>query len=110
LNVTQSEIHLGLSPGEALQRLADRCDLEEVRSLASVVIQSERIGSSIAKSMRVTAESLRFERLQRAEEMAYKAGTKMVFPTILCILPAMMYVVAGPALYQIMNLFSQIER
>lgn len=104
------EIQLGCSPGEAITHFADRTDLEEVRSLAAVVLQSERLGASIAKAMRVHAEMLRFKRMQRAEELAYTAATKMVFPTVLFIFPAMLYVVAGPALYQVLELFKAMQR
>lgn len=104
------EVQLGRSPGEALQHFSDRTDLEEARSLAAVVLQSERLGASIAKAMRTHAEMLRFKRMQRAEELAYTAATKMVFPTVLFIFPAMLYVVAGPALYQVLELFHNLQR
>lgn len=110
MSIVQREIHLGRSTGEALREFADRSDLEEIRSLASVILQSERLGASVAKSLRVHAEALRLKRLHRAEELAYTAGTKMLIPTILFIFPAMLYVVAGPALFHIIELFASIQR
>lgn len=104
------EIQLGRSPGEAMQSFAQRTDLEEVRSLAGVVMQSEKFGASIAKAMRLHAEMLRFKRMQRAEELAYTAATKMIFPTVLFIFPAMLYVTAGPAVYQVLELFRSLQK
>lgn len=106
MGIVQREIHLGRSAGEALREFANRCDLEEVRSLASVILQSERLGASLAKALHVHAESLRIKRLHRAEELAYTAGTKMLIPLILFIFPAMLFVVAGPAVFHIIQLFT----
>lgn len=110
LLIVQREMQLGQSAGEALQHFAERCDLEEIRSLSSVILQSEQLGTSINKALRLHAEALRDRRLHEAEELAYKAATKIVFPTVLCIFPAMIYVAAGPAYYQIRDLFAQIGR
>ena len=107
--IIQREIQLGRSTGDALRQFAERSDLEEVRSLASVVLQAERLGASIVKTLRVHAETLRVKRLQRAEELAHMAGTKMVFPTLLCIFPAILFVVAGPAAIHIVELFASMK-
>ncbi|MBV9125838.1 MAG: type II secretion system F family protein [Planctomycetes bacterium] len=107
--IIQREIQLGRSTGEAMREFADRTDLEEVRSLGAVVLQAERLGASVVKSLRVHADTLRVKRLQRAEELAHMAGTKMVFPTLLCIFPAILFVVAGPAAYHIIELFSTMK-
>src|SRR5262249_14558026 len=96
LNIVQREVQLGRSTGEALRQFADRADLEELRSLASVVTQAERYGASLVKSLRVHADALREKRLQYAEEMAHKASIKILFPTVLFIMPAMFIVVLGP--------------
>ncbi len=81
--------------------MGERTDLEEIRSLASVIIQSERFGAGLSKSLRVHAEMLRLKRQQRAEEMAQKAGTLILAPTLLFIFPAVFVVVLGPAVIQI---------
>src|SRR5262249_32991220 len=110
LNIVQREIQLGRSPGEALQHFATRCDLEEVRGLASVIAQAERFGASIVKALRVHAETLRVKRLQYAEEMAQKAATKLLIPTILCIFPCVFVVVMSPAVIQLMDIFARMRR
>ncbi len=103
LNIVQREIQLGSSPGESLQKMGVRTDLEEMRGLASVITQSERFGASLVKSLRVHAETLRSKRQQYAEEMAAKAAVKVLFPTLLFIFPAIFVVILGPAAFQIME-------
>ncbi len=106
--ICQREIQLGASSGEALRRLAQRFDLAEMRSLASVVHQAERFGASIVQALRVHAETLRLKRFQLAEEKAQKAAVKLVFPTILCIFPALFIVLAGPAVYRIFEMLDKM--
>jgi tight adherence protein C len=109
MNIIQREILLGLSPGDAFKKLGERCDLEEVRNLASVLLQSERYGASIVKALRLHADACRQERQQRAEEMAQKASVKILFPTLLCIFPAIFIVILGPAAYQLAEMFSRMN-
>lgn len=108
LGIVQREVQLGRTSGEALRKMGERSDLEEVRSLASVILQSERLGASLVKSLRVHADALRVKRQQRAEELAQTAATKMLFPTVLFILPAMFVVILGPAVIHITQLFSRM--
>jgi len=108
LGIVQREIQLGRTSGGALRKMGERCDLEEVRSLASVIVQSERLGASLVKALRVHADSLRVKRQQRAEELAQTAGTKMLFPTVLFILPAMFVVILGPAVIHITQIFGRM--
>jgi tight adherence protein C len=110
LNVVQREIQLGRTTGDALQQMGIRTDLEEVRSLASVITQSEKFGASLVKSLRVHAETLREKRKQRAEEMAAKAATKILFPTVLFIFPAVFVVILGPAAFQIMDALGSMSQ
>ncbi len=107
MNLFQREIQLGLSAGEAFRKLGERCGLDEVRELASVILQSERYGASVVKALRTHADSWRLERQQRAEEMAQKAAVKILFPTLLFIFPAIFIVLLGPAAFQIAGLFSK---
>jgi tight adherence protein C len=107
MNVLQREIQLGLSAGAALKKLGERCGLEDVRELANVLLQSERFGASVVKALRTHADSWRLERQQRAEEMAQKASVKILFPTLICIFPAIFIVVLGPAAFQMAKLFSK---
>lgn len=108
LGIVQREVQLGRTSGEALRKMGERSDLEEVRSLASVILQSERLGASLVKSLRVHADALRVKRQQRAEELAQTAATKMLFPTVLFILPAMFVVILGPAVIHITQIFSRM--
>ena len=108
MSIVQREIQLGQSTGTALKRMADRFDVEEIRSMASVIIQAEKFGASVVKALRIHADSLREKRKQEAEEKAQKASVKLVFPTILFIFPALMVVLIGPAAYRIMDMFDKM--
>ncbi len=109
LAIVQREVQLGLTSGEALKKMGERTDLEEVRSLASVILQSERLGASLVKALRVHAESLRLKRYQRAEEKAAVAATKVLFPTLLFILPAVFVVVLGPAAFRLIEMLGKMN-
>ena len=88
--------------------MSERLDLDEMRSLASVIIQADRYGASLVKSLRVHSETLRLKRQQRAEEMAQKAATKLLFPTILCIFPGVFIVILGPAAMRIFEMMKKL--
>ena len=109
LNIVLHEVQLGMSTGEALQRFAERSDMPEVRSLATVVVQSERYGASLTKALRVHARALRVKRAHYAEEKGQKASVKIVFPTILFIFPAIFIVILGPAMIQIYAMMSKMK-
>ena len=110
LRIVEREIQLGSSTGESLQKLGVRTDLEEIRSMASVITQAERFGASLVKSLRVHAETLRTKRQQCAEEMAAKAAVKVLFPTLLFIFPAIFVVIMGPAAFQIMEQLGEMTK
>jgi tight adherence protein C len=107
MNIVQREIQLGLSAGAALKKLGERCGLTDVRDLASVLLQSERFGASVVKAVRTYSEGWRQERQNQAEEVAQMAAVKILFPTLLCIFPAIFVVLLGPAAFQIANLFAK---
>ncbi len=109
MEIVQHEMLLGSTAGEALQKFGNRCGLEEVRTLASVLLQNERYGVSIAKALRIHADVMRQQRQQRAEEQAQKAAVKILFPTLLCIFPAIFIVILGPAAFRIMSIFAQMR-
>jgi tight adherence protein C len=109
MNIIQREVQLGLSVGDALKKFGDRSGLAEVRELASVIYQAERYGTSSVKALRLHSESCRIERQQRAEEKAQRAAVKIMFPTLLCIFPAIFVVIVGPAAYQIAEMFSKMQ-
>jgi tight adherence protein C len=89
----------GLTRAEALQGLYARTGLEELRGLASSMIQSERLGSSIARVLRVYSETIRRKRKQAAEQRAAKAALKMIFPMALFMLPALFAIILAPAAF-----------
>jgi tight adherence protein C len=105
MNIVQREVELGLSPGAAFKKFADRCGLADIRDLASTLQQSERFGASITKALRIYAEGARADRQMRAEETAQKAAVKILFPTLFCIFPAIFIVLLGPAAFQLAPLF-----
>ena len=107
LTICQREIQLGKSTGQALKEFSRRSDLDEVRSLSAVIQQAEKYGASMAKALRIHAETLRLKRTQKAEEEAAKAGTKILFPTLLFIFPAIFVVILGPAAFQIIAMFEK---
>jgi tight adherence protein C len=109
LAIVLHEIQLGMSTGEALQRFAERCDMEEVRSLAGVVTQSERYGASLINALHTHAKALRVKRTQAAEENGQRASVKILFPTILFIFPAIFIVILGPAMIQIYAMLSKMK-
>lgn len=110
LSIVQRQMQLGRSAGEALRQFADRTDLEEIRSLASVIIQAEKFGASLVKALRVHADALRQKRLFSAEEMAQRAAIKMFFPTVLCVFPCIFVIILGPPAIQIMQVFASFTR
>jgi tight adherence protein C len=99
------EIQLGIPRREALRGMAQRVGLPEMNSFVSAVIQSETLGASLAKVLRIQAEQMRIRRRQRAEEEANKAPIKMVIPMVFLIFPAIFIVLLTPAAIQIMKVF-----
>jgi tight adherence protein C len=108
--IVRKEMELGRSPGEAFQGLADRFDIDEVRSMAALITQGQRFGASLVRTLRIQADSLRQKRHQYAEAQAHKAPLKLIFPTVLCIFPALYIVLMGPALVQLFDMLSQLAR
>lgn len=103
LNLVNLEIGAGLEREQALRNLADRTGVEEVASLCSILIQSDRFGTSVATALKVQSESLRTARRQKLEELAAKTPVKLIFPLILFIFPAIMVVILGPAVIRVME-------
>lgn len=90
-------VNAGMIREQALQSLHKRTGVDELRTLVASMVQCERLGTSIARVLRVNAETLRLRRRQRAEKRAAQAALKMVLPLAFLILPALMLVVLGPA-------------
>ena len=99
------EIRAGKPRIEALKDMAERTMVDDVKSFVSMLAQTERFGTSLSKSLRSFADSLRTKRRQIAEEAAAKTTIKMIFPLVLFIMPALLVVVLGPAVVQIWKIF-----
>jgi tight adherence protein C len=91
------EVRLGKLRREALRDMADRLGVSELTSFVAAVIQSEQLGVSMAKVLRIQADQMRVRRRQMAEEEAHKAPIKMIFPIALLIFPSILLVLLGPA-------------
>lgn len=98
------ELRAGKQRRDALKNLALRTDLEDVSSLVTLLIQTERFGTSIAQALRVHSDAMRTKRFQRAEEAAAKLPVKLVFPLILFIFPSLFVVILGPAAIRIFRI------
>ncbi|HXG50518.1 MAG TPA: type II secretion system F family protein [candidate division Zixibacteria bacterium] len=103
LLLAAQEMQAGAPRKEALTRLAERCGVDEFRALITFLTQTEELGGSIARSLRVYAETMRDKRSQAAEEAARKTVIKLIFPLVFFILPAIFILVLGPAGLQIMK-------
>jgi len=97
------EIQAGTPRDEAFRNLGARTGVEDLNSLATMLIQADRFGTSIAQALRVHALSLRTRRRQGAEEAAAKTTVKLVFPLVLFIFPALFIVILGPALVAVLR-------
>lgn len=95
------ELRAGKLRREALRNLGIRTGLDEVKSLMTLLVQTDKFGTSIAQALRVHSDSMRTKRYQRAEEMAAKLPVKLVLPLILFIFPALFVVIIGPAAIKI---------
>lgn len=99
------ETRVGVSRRDAMRHLMDRTDLEELRSFLLAMIQAEAFGVTIARVLRVQADEMRIRRRQRAQEKAFAAPVKLVFPLVFCIFPALFIVLLGPAAISISENF-----
>jgi tight adherence protein C len=97
------EIQLGKLRREALRDMADRIGIPEMTSFVAAIIQSEQLGVSMSKVLRIQADQMRIKRRQRAEEEAHKAPIKMLFPMGLLIFPSLMIILLGPAAMMLMQ-------
>ena len=102
------ELRSGRTREDALRGLGDRNGVEDLKALAGLIIQSDRLGASMAQTLRSHADLLRTKRRQRAEEAARKLPIKMLFPLAFFILPALFIVVGGPAMLRIRDLVDLI--
>lgn len=109
LMVLSREQRAGKPRTEAWRSLAERVDLDTVRQFASMLTQSERLGTPIARALAQFAETLRTKRLMQAEERAAKTTIKLIFPLVLFIFPSMFVVILGPAGLAISKMFEMMS-
>ncbi|MFQ5520762.1 MAG: type II secretion system F family protein [Candidatus Methylomirabilia bacterium] len=102
------EVRAGRPREEALRALGERTGVQEVKTMVAAFIQTERLGTALGKTLRVHAESARVQRRLRAEERAYLAPLKMLFPTVVFLFPAYFLVALAPALLRLMVAFKAI--
>ena len=97
LRLINLELRAGKGRADALHNLAVRTGVDDIVSLVTMLVQTDKFGTSVAQALRVHSETVRTKRRQRAEEAAAKTGVKMVFPLVFCIFPAIWVVTIGPA-------------
>ena len=103
LKLVNTEVSAGIPRTDALKHLEVRTGLDEVASLVNVLIQAERFGTPVARSLRVHSELVRTKRMQRAEEAAAKISPKLTVAMILFMLPCLIIVVLGPAIVKVVR-------
>ena len=98
IHVTNLEIRAGRTLSEALEHFGERLGLEEARAFAALIQQSDELGSSISKALRVYSDDMRHKRMSRAEEKAYSLPAKLAVPMMLCIFPVLFIVILAPVI------------
>ena len=97
------QLQMGRLRCEVLHDLGIRTGVDDMRSLAAILIQADKFGSSIAQALRVQSDSMRIKRSQMAEEKAAMTAVKMIFPLVLFIFPGIFVVLVGPAAISMIN-------
>ena len=105
---TLQETRVGVSRHKALRSLSERTDVDDLNAFVLALIQADQFGVSIARMLRVQADEMRVRRRQRAQEKAFAAPVKLVFPLVLCIFPSMFVVLLGPAAISISQVFGDL--
>ncbi len=100
------ETRVGVARRQAMRHLTERTDVDELRSFILAMIQAEAFGVAIARVLRVQADEMRVKRRQRAQEKAFAAPVKLVFPLVFCIFPSLFIILLGPAAIQIVGAFA----
>lgn len=107
ISLANFQLQMGRPKREVLHDLGVRTGVDDVRSLAAILIQADRFGSSVAQALRVQSDSMRTRRRQLAEEKAAKTAVQMLFPLILFIFPGIFLVLVGPAAIQIVKMLNK---
>ena len=109
LGIITTEIRAGKPRMEAFKNFAERTKVDEVRALVSMLVQTDRFGTSVAQALRIQSEVSRTKRRQRAEERAQKIGVKLVFPLVFCLFPAMFVITIGPSVIMFARFFAGMK-
>lgn len=109
-DIVNREMVAGKPRQDALRALAERSGVEDVASLVAMLIQTEKLGTSLAQSLRVHSDSLRTRRRQKAEEAAAKTTIKLVFPLVFLLFPALFIVILGPGVMEIIRVLLPISQ
>jgi tight adherence protein C len=109
LALVNAEMRAGVERTQALKNLAERTGLEDIRGLVALLVQTMRFGTGIADALRVYSEEFRDKRMQAAEELAAKMGTKMIFPLVVCLFPSFFLVAIGPAVLALTEVFRNMH-
>jgi tight adherence protein C len=107
LNLVYLEQRAGRPRAEAWKHIGERTDVDTIRSLSSIVIQADKFGTSIGKTLRANGDTLRTRRRQDAEEQAAKTTVKLVFPLVLFIFPSLFVVTLGPSMLMMLEGFAK---
>jgi tight adherence protein C len=110
LRLITTEIRAGKTRMEAFKNFAARTLVDDVQSLVSLLVQTDKFGTSIAQALRTHAETSRTKRRQNAEERAGKIGVKLVFPLVLFLFPALYIVILGPAVISFVRVFGDVGK
>ncbi len=103
IHITNLEIRAGRTLAEALEHFGDRLGLEEARAFAALIQQSDELGSSISKALRVYSDDMRHKRMSRAEEKAYSLPAKLAVPMMVCIFPVVFVVILTPVIVRLVT-------
>jgi len=103
IGLANLQLQMGRPKREVLHDLGVRTGVDDVKSLAAILIQADRFGSSVAQALRVQSDSMRTRRRQLAEEKAAKTAVQMIFPLVMFIFPGIFVVLVGPAALAIAN-------
>jgi len=99
------ELRAGKSRASVLRSLGKRIGLEDVDSLVTLLIQTDKFGTSVGRALRVHSDAMRTKRMQKVEEVAAKLPVKLLFPTVFCIFPALFLIILGPAIIRVMRIW-----
>jgi tight adherence protein C len=107
INTVTQEIRVGKPRAEALQGLAERTMVDDLKAFVSMLVQTEKFGTSLGKTLRIYSDSLRMKRKQMAEEQAAKTAIKMLLPLTCCVFPALLVVMLTPALFNLATVYKK---